>query len=364
MDPTNKLAGFLLMSQGSLENRNFIELITEDDKQRVQSLLSSVSTSAQDESQTESAAACSLNVRLRDANSSTVSVQLFYSSFLDLDERKRHILGLIEDQEAGLGHRQLARIALQESTSHLCPADSTNSISADVVGRSILQADSLLTAQPGAPALWACEPSRAPSEGEESVGRSSMASDTADVVVWIDAFSKTYTVMKWSVAFTALAGGASPSDIRLLEWIRDEEAFECWVQSCINSFSNGDEPPEIQVKLRPPHLKHVYVSAKATMRSPDPDLEAPEDSLLERFPVQIVLSEITWHQDAKKRSAIIKGVGTPHLGPSSSMRDKSAGSRDHGFAIMRSEALPELEDSAIRHSFDGAADRRNMLLTL
>eukprot|EP00747_Dinoflagellata_sp_TGD_P146700 gnl/TRDRNA2_/TRDRNA2_176724_c2_seq2.p1 gnl/TRDRNA2_/TRDRNA2_176724_c2~~gnl/TRDRNA2_/TRDRNA2_176724_c2_seq2.p1 ORF type:complete len:396 (-),score=65.52 gnl/TRDRNA2_/TRDRNA2_176724_c2_seq2:125-1210(-) len=361
MDPTNKLAGFLLMSRDSLDNRNFVDLIAEDDKQRVQSLLS---TSVQEDGQIDSQAACSLHIRLRDANGSPVPVQLFYSSFLDLDEQTRHILGVIEDQEAGFGRRQLARIASQEITSPSSPAESANSLSAVVVGKSDVHADNLSTANRGVPAPWAGEPARAASEGEESVGRSSMASDTADVVVWIDAFSKTYTVMKWSVAFTALAGGASPSDIRLLEWIRDEEAFECWVQSCINSFSNGDEPPEIQVKLRPPHLKHIYVSAKATMRSPDPDLEAPESSSLERFPVQIVLSEITWHQDAKKRSAIIKGVGTPHLGPSSSMRDKSAGSRDHGFAIMRSEALPELEDSAIRHSFDGAADRRNMLLTL
>eukprot|EP00747_Dinoflagellata_sp_TGD_P160424 gnl/TRDRNA2_/TRDRNA2_177980_c2_seq16.p1 gnl/TRDRNA2_/TRDRNA2_177980_c2~~gnl/TRDRNA2_/TRDRNA2_177980_c2_seq16.p1 ORF type:complete len:211 (+),score=21.80 gnl/TRDRNA2_/TRDRNA2_177980_c2_seq16:2-634(+) len=209
----------------------------------------------------------------------------------------------------------------------------------------------------------------APSEDEESVCKSSSVSDTTttDVVVWVDAFSEKLDVLRWSVGFTALAGGAAPSGVKLLEWVGDEqEEFECWVQSAVNSFSNSEEPPQARVILRPTHLKHsrVHVSVTATIRRPEPDLEDPDATSLECFPVQIVLSEITWGMDRSRRKSM-KGRGTPSVrGVHSSMRAACAGDRGHDIVNSRSEAMPVPEDSSVRHLADGATDRCKMLLTL
>eukprot|EP00747_Dinoflagellata_sp_TGD_P103905 gnl/TRDRNA2_/TRDRNA2_169108_c1_seq1.p1 gnl/TRDRNA2_/TRDRNA2_169108_c1~~gnl/TRDRNA2_/TRDRNA2_169108_c1_seq1.p1 ORF type:complete len:161 (+),score=22.88 gnl/TRDRNA2_/TRDRNA2_169108_c1_seq1:26-484(+) len=107
----------------------------------------------------------------------------------------------------------------------------------------------------------------------------------------------------------------------------DKDAFETWIQNCINSFGSGQEPSEIQVTMQPPHLKSssVYVSAKAALKPPHEDCEAPDSTELEHFPVHIMFSDITWHRDRKRRQSI-KGRGTPYLSTSRSIRHRSTSS--------------------------------------
>eukprot|EP00747_Dinoflagellata_sp_TGD_P103906 gnl/TRDRNA2_/TRDRNA2_169108_c1_seq2.p1 gnl/TRDRNA2_/TRDRNA2_169108_c1~~gnl/TRDRNA2_/TRDRNA2_169108_c1_seq2.p1 ORF type:complete len:174 (+),score=18.12 gnl/TRDRNA2_/TRDRNA2_169108_c1_seq2:66-524(+) len=152
--------------------------------------------------------------------------------------------------------------------------------------------------------------------------------------------------------------------------MRDKDAFETWIQNGINRFSSGEEPSEIQVTMQPQHLKSssVYVSAKAVLKPPHEDCETPDSTLLERFPVQIMFSDMTWHKGRKRRQSI-EGRGTPHWSKSRSIRHRSASSTGSDpIQITIGEAETALASVAVRPSpleaTDGHQGRKKQPLQL
>ncbi|CAE8604409.1 unnamed protein product [Polarella glacialis] len=229
--PSPHLAGLLLRSSCSavlMTGGNFVDLLVESDRDSFLQFMGGPGTHAK-----------MLHARVRDANSSAVSVHLYHTKYLDLEGQPVHIIGIREDSE-----ENRPQPPLQELPSSL--------------SRQVVDED------------W----DRAHSSTASSISGSSdpmplMEGDHAmSPRVWVDADTTDLMMVKCTPEFTTWSGPSGLND-GLLNWVVPldrskfyeffHKAFNYHVKYAQNE-NESVKPGSMVLKLKPPHLGRSIVA--------------------------------------------------------------------------------------------------------
>jgi len=240
-------------SAKGLEGVPFQDLIIDDsDKSAFCTRLSDASTFAalleagdKETAQDQTSSACTLPSTLKDACDSHMRVQLFHTTFKDVDNSCHYIVGVREQNPEEQGVQRVP------------------------VGVGCVSGD-----QAAALDAETCEaslepPSQNPTEMLLSdLTFPSSASPTWDASVWVDVYSSRLTVRCCSVGFACLSDPSQPCN-EFLMWIcRDQrQEFLEWLQTSVNASVWGDRVGIFEgLILQPPHLEHFHIAVRVLAR--------------------------------------------------------------------------------------------------
>ncbi|CAE8681263.1 unnamed protein product, partial [Polarella glacialis] len=235
--PSPHLAGMLLRSSSSAvftTGGNFIDLLVESDRDSFLQFMGDSNTHAK-----------MLHARMRDANSSAVTVHFYHTNYLDLEGQPVHIIGIREDSEENRPQTpqelqsSLSRQAVDEvwDRAHESRASSNNNGNNN--NRST--ASSISGSSDPMPLV----------EGDHAMSR----------CVWVDASSIDLTMVKCTPEFSAWSG-PSGLNVGLLFWVApaDQSNFYEFFHKALHHYiqcsQDGSEsvgPGSLVLKLQPPH---------------------------------------------------------------------------------------------------------------
>ncbi|CAE8635875.1 unnamed protein product, partial [Polarella glacialis] len=234
--PSPHLAGMLLRSSSSavfMTGGNFIDLLVESDRDSFLQFMGDLNTHAK-----------MLHARMRDANSSSVTVHFYHMKYLDLEGQPVHIIGIREDSEENRPQTpqelqsSLSRQAVDEvwDRAHESRASSNNNSNNN---RST--ASSISGSSDPMPLV----------EGDHAMSR----------CVLVDASSIDLTMVKCTPEFSAWSG-PSGLNVGLLIWVApaDQSHFYEFFHKALHHYiqcsQDGSEsvgPGSLVLKLQPPH---------------------------------------------------------------------------------------------------------------
>jgi len=261
----------------------FVDVVAEADRERFRE---HVGAAPPDEDGAEGLGG-SLHLHMRDAVGTAVSVQIFHSLFLDLDDRLCHIIGICEDPEQAWR----APAQLVASMQALPPAPVERQAASNAAGVSN-------------------DTNSAISENEER--------KHIDMGIWVDTISPTLQLERATAGFTALTLPSGPCP-ELLPWIArsQRKRFMVFLQTCGGIQTYGQEDGEVDpaplvfkgLRLQPPHLERFKITIAVTAEfvpqaagggsgaasSAEPDGSSEDDPSV----VKLVLRDPVWQQGAK-----------------------------------------------------------------
>uniref|UniRef100_A0A7S0AS89 PAS domain-containing protein n=1 Tax=Pyrodinium bahamense TaxID=73915 RepID=A0A7S0AS89_9DINO len=292
--PAPQLATLLLKQPAvfGFKGYSFEELLDAADRPRFQQLMDTMRAAGQ------TSVAESLHVRMPDGGGTRVSMQLFVTSFLDLQDSQGFAVGVREleefrDTEEALTEGRFPeasrdQAAAVDALSHaarppISAPDVDRLPQATVIGASLFvqrppePPDMDQASVFGAPSRAssplavpesAQDSSREPSRIDQSSQRSRSSGSGSELMpidgpaegqpgemtVWFNVMSIDLTILRCTAAFTAISG-PSPAGAGLVNWLRDGDRFRSFVQLQTNAVSNGELESAVnagEIRLRPP----------------------------------------------------------------------------------------------------------------
>eukprot|EP00929_Paragymnodinium_shiwhaense_P074988 TRINITY_DN38349_c0_g1_i2.p1 TRINITY_DN38349_c0_g1~~TRINITY_DN38349_c0_g1_i2.p1 ORF type:complete len:338 (-),score=34.73 TRINITY_DN38349_c0_g1_i2:259-1272(-) len=238
--PSPQIAHFLLRQppQNCYQGSSFLDFVEQSDRDRIGQQVLSLATGA--------GTTLSVSTRLIDGNGSAVQVQVYCTCFLDEDDLRWYVLGILEVRD------------LQTS-----PGDRADSIAVDDVTQS-------MGVIPGFSVLQSVSESGAPSEsivsGEST--ETAMVPLTIDhdaLVIIINISEPTVPVMKASLQITHMSGPLVYGESSFLEWFRPGDAGDV-ISDISAAFGAFVEAPSTttsvvsllsRISLQPPHAQRA-----------------------------------------------------------------------------------------------------------
>jgi hypothetical protein len=256
-----KLAGMLF--KRSLEGSSFLDLIP--DPLDVDRLRNAINVAPHQ----KHAELC--NVHLRDADGTIVPVEVFCSSFEDLDGELEHVIGICE-----IGSRSQTKDDIIQPDNFYLPGmvSFCDVGSKSAKSRSSSSSKSKLSRTPKHVRTEDAIPPLA--------ALSSKAGPPA-VSVEFDVFSEDFTILESSIAFGLLVG-QTPVDSNLACWIVDQRAFREWVQEHANAVLNSHgtrSKGTLKVAFRPPLATDLGVEFVASCHLALPPGKTAADAMAE-----------------------------------------------------------------------------------
>eukprot|EP00928_Gymnodinium_smaydae_P027538 TRINITY_DN21271_c0_g4_i1.p1 TRINITY_DN21271_c0_g4~~TRINITY_DN21271_c0_g4_i1.p1 ORF type:complete len:630 (-),score=36.91 TRINITY_DN21271_c0_g4_i1:140-1771(-) len=305
LEPVPKLAGLLLKcaDESAYQGTSFLDLVSNEDKQLIVDCLSETTPQLpNDPIVTDHLLAPTFHIHLKDALGLLVPVQIFYSHFMDIDDRSCFMVGI---RDSGDVTQKIPP-----------PSQSPPEPTFAVVKRSRACLSSV------------CEMGQDVSEYDSSSEYLQGENIEGTTFVCVDAMTLALKILSSSADFAALGG---PSDLRrgLMRWIpseREANHFRDAIQSAVNNkYNHGVFPSDdklYQFTLRPPGLKKMgrlltfcatcYIQLEENDCGSANDLHLPDEAPV--FSVRIVFTKLVHLTTRQEReSDSVRRIGTDTL---------------------------------------------------
>eukprot|EP00929_Paragymnodinium_shiwhaense_P076231 TRINITY_DN39151_c0_g1_i1.p1 TRINITY_DN39151_c0_g1~~TRINITY_DN39151_c0_g1_i1.p1 ORF type:complete len:630 (-),score=106.02 TRINITY_DN39151_c0_g1_i1:120-2009(-) len=242
-----EIAQFLLRQppNNSYQGVSFLELVEENDRDHIQQQISS--------SLIGHGTTLSLSARLLDGNGDLLSVQMYCTCFMDVDDCRAYVIGILELKDGTGSKTRMDTFPLQDA-SPTAGARGSGALHMHISSREA-DRDSFVSMD---------------SMGEAIV---SLVNDEGEVEIWVDLADENMPIVDASYSVRALTGPESCIGASFLDWLRPSEA--AFIVNRISdefvSFVSNSEIPSKSVILgkfhvQPGHARRAGLEYRLTMR--------------------------------------------------------------------------------------------------
>eukprot|EP00929_Paragymnodinium_shiwhaense_P045254 TRINITY_DN23141_c0_g1_i3.p1 TRINITY_DN23141_c0_g1~~TRINITY_DN23141_c0_g1_i3.p1 ORF type:complete len:619 (-),score=95.04 TRINITY_DN23141_c0_g1_i3:309-2165(-) len=239
-----EIAQFLLRQplNNSYQGMSFLDLVEEADRERVRQQITSTLIGH--------GTTLSVSARLVDGNGSLLTVQMYCTCFIDIDDCRAYIIGILELKDPTSNVRQ-DTISLENVNDSIKGARGSGTLHTSVEWdrdsfKSVMSVESALV----------------PLVGEED-----------ELEIWIDLAAETIPIVDVSRLVRTMTGPESCIGVSFLDWLKHAEAAEV-VQRISDGFSEFMKNPQEAVPLadlgefhlRPPHAVRAGLEYVTKMR--------------------------------------------------------------------------------------------------